>query len=210
MKHTLYYVHDPMCSWCWAFRPTWLSIVKNLPKNIEPKRILGGLAPDSDEPMPLEMQHNLQQVWQKIPTVVPGTQFNLDFWKICNPRRSTWPACRAVIAATKQNPETEEQIIFAIQKAYYLKARNPSDRNTLIEIAGETDLDKQLFAEQLDNTGTKKELQRQIRFGQEIGAMGFPSLILQHNGQYHFIQYDYNDPNIVLNNELIAAKDEQR
>ncbi|MFT6977114.1 MAG: putative protein-disulfide isomerase, partial [Shewanella psychromarinicola] len=20
---TLYYVHDPMCSWCWGYRPTW-------------------------------------------------------------------------------------------------------------------------------------------------------------------------------------------
>ncbi len=210
MSTILYYVHDPMCSWCWAFRPTWLSIVKNLPKNIETKRILGGLAPDSNEPMPLEMQHNLQQVWQKIPTVVPGTQFNLDFWKICKPRRSTWPACRAVVAATKQNSETEEQIIFAIQKAYYLKARNPSDKNTLIKLAGEIGLEERAFAEQLGSAETHGELQRQIRFAQEIGAMGFPSLILQRNGQYHLIQYDYNDPNIVLNNELIAAKDEQR
>ena len=209
MNAILYYVHDPMCSWCWAFRPTWLSIVKNLPANIKTKRVLGGLAPDSDEPMPLEMQHNLQQVWQKIPTVVPGTQFNLDFWRNCKPRRSTWPACRAVIAAIKQNPGVEEQIIFAIQKAYYLEARNPSDKNTLIKLAGEIGLEEQAFAEQLDSTETDGELQRQISFAQEIGAMGFPSLILQHNGQNHFLQYDYNDPFLILNNKLIVSESEQ-
>ena len=23
MIYTLYYVHDPMCSWCYAFKPTF-------------------------------------------------------------------------------------------------------------------------------------------------------------------------------------------
>ena len=48
MQANLYYAHDPMCSWCWAFRPTWKRIVKALPENLAVRRILGGLAPDSD------------------------------------------------------------------------------------------------------------------------------------------------------------------
>jgi putative protein-disulfide isomerase len=25
-KPTLYYVYDPMCSWCWGYKPVWLQI----------------------------------------------------------------------------------------------------------------------------------------------------------------------------------------
>ena len=52
MKKILYYAHDPMCSWCWAFRPSMDALIEKLPKEINVIRLLGGLAPDSDIPMP--------------------------------------------------------------------------------------------------------------------------------------------------------------
>ena len=51
-KNTLYYIHDPMCSWCWAFKPTWQKILTSLPQNLTIEYLLGGLAPDNDNPMP--------------------------------------------------------------------------------------------------------------------------------------------------------------
>jgi protein-disulfide isomerase-like protein with CxxC motif len=66
-------------------------------------------------------------------TLADGTEFNFDFWTKCQPRRDTYKACRAVIAASQQN--AEEAMIEAIQKAYYLRAMNPSEhdsRRTLI------------------------------------------------------------------------------
>ncbi len=134
MQSHLYYFHDPMCSWCWAFRPLWNEIVTGLPENVIAQRILGGLAPDTDQPMPLEMQTKLKGIWQKIQQVVPGTEFNFDFWEKCSPRRSTYQACRAVIAARNQDPANEEAMILAIQHAYYLEAKNPADLSTLIEL----------------------------------------------------------------------------
>ena len=44
----LYYIHDPMCSWCWAFRPTLTKVLAELPAHIEVQYLVGGLAPDSD------------------------------------------------------------------------------------------------------------------------------------------------------------------
>jgi hypothetical protein len=49
---TLVYVHDPMCSWCWGFDPVLRELVSSLPEGVAVRRLLGGLAPDSDEPMP--------------------------------------------------------------------------------------------------------------------------------------------------------------
>ena len=55
MSSTLYYAHDPMCSWCWGFRPVWQSLRRQLPPAVRVVRLLGGLAPDNDEPMPEAM-----------------------------------------------------------------------------------------------------------------------------------------------------------
>jgi len=55
-----------MCSWCWAFRPTWHKVLKELPSNINVSYLLGGLAPDSDTPMPLKTRKYVQENWMKI------------------------------------------------------------------------------------------------------------------------------------------------
>ena len=98
----LYYFHDPMCSWCWGFRPAWLQVIDAVSERVEIRYVLGGLAPDTDKPMPPSMQAHLQQTWRRIQQDIPGTQFNFDFWTRCSPSRSTYPACRAIIATRMQ------------------------------------------------------------------------------------------------------------
>ena len=92
MTAVLYYAHDPMCSWCWGYRRELVRLRQSLPADIRFTKLLGWLAPDSDEPMPQEMQQHLQQTWQRIQERIPGTEFNFNFWSECQPRRSTWPA----------------------------------------------------------------------------------------------------------------------
>ena len=46
---TLFYIHDPMCSWSYGFKPTLKQLLADLPGNIQVKRVLGGLATDSDQ-----------------------------------------------------------------------------------------------------------------------------------------------------------------
>jgi len=198
MKATLYFAHDPMCSWCWAFRPCWQKIVESMPRQIETRRILGGLAADSDEPMPQQMRIYLQQTWRTIQQRVPGTRFNFSFWEECAPKRSTYPACRAVLAAKKQGAEFEEPMIFAIQQAYYLQARNPSEDDLLISLAVEIGLDRARFAADLSAAATHEMLLQEIAFGRSIGVHGFPSLVLHQGDGHRLLEYDYNDPEVVL------------
>jgi len=195
---TLYYVHDPMCSWCWAFRPVWLDIQAQLPASITVKYLLGGLAPDSDAPMPAAMQAAIRDHWQEIQLRVPGTVFNFDFWRLCSPRRSTYPACRAVIAARKQDALQEDAMIRAIQEAYYLQARNPSDDDVLVELAASLALDTDQFYRDISAPETQRILERDIRFCQGMGVTGFPSLVLRQGAKFQHIAIAYNDINVVL------------
>ena len=198
MPTTLYYVHDPMCSWCWGFRPTLDRLLTELPGQIGVKRLLGGLAPDSDEPMPTEMRGFLQQTWKKIAERIPGTEFNDDFWTRCKPRRSTYPACRAVIAARRQDPQLDREMTRAIQRAYYLEARNPSDRETLIALAQEIGANAEAFAPLLDAPETQAELEREMETGRAMGASSFPSLVLDTNGSRWRVPVDYLNAEAML------------
>jgi putative protein-disulfide isomerase len=194
----LYYIHDPMCSWCWGFKPVLKQLTQQLPAEIRLEYVLGGLAADTDQPMPVEMQQQIAATWKHIQQVIPGTEFNFDFWTRCQPRRSTYIACRAVIAAEQMQTGKGLAMLDAIQAAYYLQAKNPSDATTLITLAEELGLDVTEFEQRLDAEQTQQTLKQQINFARSIGADSFPSLYLQYQDDYHAIVLDYNHADVIL------------
>lgn len=194
---TLYYVMDPMCSWCWAFRPVFDDVVRALPEGVSVRHVMGGLAPDSDEPMPEPMQQHLQKIWKGI-AAQTGARFNFEFWTRCRARRSTWPACRAVIAAARQDEEKALEMIEAIQHAYYLQARNPSDRETLVALAGEIGLDAARFEADLDSPQVEELLQADFALARRLGVEGFPTLVLRAGGRAYLIAQGYTQSAPVL------------
>ena len=199
VNNTLYYIHDPMCSWCWAFKPTWYKVLKELPSHINVYYLLGGLAPDSDLPMPLDTQKYVQDNWIKIQKVVPGTEFNYDFWTLNEPRRSTYLSCRAVIAAKKQHPDFEVLMTEQIQKAYYLNALNPSNEDILINIARDIGLNEDLFKEDLKSSEVNDLLLNQIHTTKTMPIKGFPSLVLVKENNLEKINIDYLNSNYIIN-----------
>lgn len=202
----LWYIHDPMCSWCWGFVQAWQRLQQQLPDNIEIRYLLGGLAPDSGQPMPMDMQANIRDTWRAIQKEIPGTEFNFNFWTQCRPRRSTWPACRAVIAARQQDPGMELPMIHAIQQAYYLEARNPSDTDTLAALAADLGLDRNRFGQGLEARQTQDILDAEIQHSRKLGAQGFPSLVLENaDGSVKFIPLDYNNASTMLDRILQAG-----
>jgi len=196
-----------MCSWCWAFRPVWTEVQQALPESIQVKYLLGGLAPDSDAPMPAETQAMIRRHWQTIEQRAPGTEFNYDFWSDCTPRRSTYPACRAVIAARLQQPDIEDDMIRRIQQAYYLHARNPSDDGVLTDLASDMGLDIGRFRHDLNADATQALLAAEIRTAQGMGVQGFPSLIMAHGDHFQSIPVDYNHAEVILRHISQAMRD---
>ena len=189
-ESTLYYVHDPMCSWCWGFRPVWLSLQQRLPTSIHIVSWVGGLAPDSDTPMDQGMQQNLQATWRRIQEKIPGTRFNFDFWTQNRPRRSTYPACRAVICA-REMADQEAAMALAIQQAYYLEARNPSDLKTLVDLAHSIGLDRRLFEDKMRSPETHQTLLEELERVRAIGVYSFPSLVIEKDHHRLNIPIDY-------------------
>ena len=198
MTDRLYYVHDPMCSWCWAFQECWQKVREALGNEVEIIRLLGGLAPDSDETMPEQMQSRIQATWRRIESTVAGVRFNFDFWQRCRPRRSTHASCRAVIAARRQGQAFDVAMTTAIQRAYYREARNPSEAGVLLELAQEIGLDRGRFGNDLNSPETHSELEQEMALAAKLGVDSFPALVLESNGSLWPIGIDYNNADYIV------------
>jgi len=188
---SLYYVHDPMCSWCYAFKQSLSELQKDLPAEISLVYVLGGLAADTDDPMPVTMQNIIQHAWQRIERTVPNIRFNYDFWTFNTATRSTYPACRALLAARKQGANFEAELLQAIQQAYYQQAKNPSLTVTLEQCATEVGLDKVGFIKDLTSQEIEHQLQAEIQLARTMGVSSYPSLLLLLDQQPRVITIDY-------------------
>jgi len=198
----LYYIHDPMCSWCWGFRPVWQQVQQAVAGKIDVHYVLGGLAADTDEPMPEEMRLNIRDNWRRIQREIPGTEFNYDFWTKCSPRRSTYPACRAIIACRMQQPELESEMLLSIQQAYYLLAINPSDLDVLIGLAEQLGLDVRQFVDDIQSEVCQNVLLKEIDFCRDVNIYSFPSLVLKQGKSYTSIDIDYSDSKKIVDQIL--------
>ncbi len=192
---TLYYVLDPMCSWCYGFAPTWKKVLNHLAKDIKVVYVHGGLAPHSKEPMQQEMQNMLQNIWRQIEREV-GVSFNYEFWTKCKPRRSTYLACQACVSARLQGKEYE--MIQAIQELYYQKASNPSDQNTLEIAANNINLDIERFKTDLESQEVVALFEEDLNRRRKLKMNSFPSLVFKYKNNYFPITITYNNHEAIL------------
>ncbi|MCP3915184.1 MAG: DsbA family protein [bacterium] len=131
------------------------------------------------EPMPEPVRAYVQSAWDQVEAST-GQPFNRDFWTRCTPRRSTYPACRAVLAAARQ--DAGWPMYHALQIAYYCEARNPFDTDTHVALAEALDLDTERFADDLASREVRQDLERSFAVRDRLGVRGFPSLGSSEHG----------------------------
>jgi putative protein-disulfide isomerase len=185
----LHHVVDPMCSWCFGFAPHWAELRARLnahPSPPEVRLVMGGLAPDSDEPMEAAMREYVRGAWRAVEERT-GVRFEWSFWERCTPRRSTYPACRAVLVAEHLQPGAGPAMFEALQRAYYEEARNPSDTDTHAALAAELDppLDAARFEELLASEEAHRLLEADLDERRRLRVTSFPSLVLERDGAAH-------------------------
>ncbi len=192
---TIYYVADPMCSWCWGFQPVLEKVKEAVPEGLSPIYVMGGLARDTDEPMPDAVRAHVQRAWRDV-AARTGARFNWAFWETCTPRRCTYPSCRGFYAGQKQHAGTE--MFEAIQRAYYREARNPSDAEVLVALAGEIGLDTRRFARDLASLEIEQQMQDGFNLRRAMNANQFPSLVVREGISAIFVAKGYSDAETVL------------
>lgn len=174
------YIMDPMCGWCYGFQPELEQFLDKY-SSAEVDWVMGGLAPDTKQPMGDNLRQTISSYWYQIEK---NTQvaFNHSFWKLNTPYRSTYPACRAVISAESLMEKSAEQMVKAIQSVYYLEAKNPSLEDALIACASSIGLDENQFLEALKSQETEKLFQQHLTITHQLQVRGFPALFYINEG----------------------------
>ncbi|KZN39390.1 hypothetical protein N480_00745 [Pseudoalteromonas luteoviolacea S2607] len=178
------YVMDPMCGWCFGFQPELEQFLSHYP-TAEINWVMGGLAPDTDQPMPEELKQTISAYWYEIEKKSQVT-FNHDYWQLNTPYRATYLACRAVIAAERLLENSAQNMVKAIQSAYYQQAKNPSLQETLVDCARSIEINGDEFLQALNAQETEDLLQQHLGITQQLRVSGFPALfyISEENQAY--------------------------
>lgn len=169
-----FYVMDPMCAWCYGFEPELTAFLQAYP-TAEVSWIMGGLAPDNSQPMSDDLKRTIAAYWYDIEKR-SQVMFNHNYWQLNTPYRSTYPACRAVIAAEKLEKNSAGKMVKAIQSAYYQQAGNPSLEATLKSCASAIGLDEAQFVAEFKSEQTEQTFQQHLAISHQLQVSGFPAL----------------------------------
>ncbi len=91
-------------------------------------------------------------------------------------------------------PQRQVEFAHALQGAIYSKGLSPQDDSTYLQLAGEMGIaDKEFFAASLHLSSVARETEDDYKEAQRFQANGFPTVIVQHGGNYYLIARGYTD-----------------
>jgi len=182
---TLHYVADPLCSWCWGFSP----VIRELGQDIRVRYRMGGLAADSDRPMDAETREYVRAAWESVARAT-GARFDRSLWDVASPRRSTWPACRAVIAADLQREGGGAELFHRFQRAFYTEAIDVTNPDSFADLAASLSppLDSTQLLRDIAGDEVAQRFEQDLQFALRLRVRQFPSLVLEREGDYRVVQ----------------------
>ena len=95
-------------------------------------------------------------------------------------------------------------MVYAIQKAYYLDAKNPSDATVLCDCAESIGLEREAFSQALGSVEVDQAFKKNLHLARIMGIQGFPAVLAVNldadSGKpvHHTISAGWCDPETLL------------
>ena len=172
----LWYVADPMCSWCWGFTPVIERIRNEYGDRLKVELLLGGLRPGTKESMPSGQREEILHHWQTVHRVT-GQPFKFEGAMPEGFVYDTEPASRGVAAVSLINPEGVFPFFKAVQSAFYVEQQNVTSLVVLAQLANNAGLDAQQFLQTFESDAAKRQTLAHFRKARQWGVHGFPTVI---------------------------------
>ncbi len=130
---------DPVCPWSWAAEPALRRLMWEFEGELEFVWVMGGLARSYENANLLDVVEQ----WLE-DADAGGMPCDPRIWTK-NPLDSTYPACRAVKAASAQGWEAGYGYLRTLREGIMFELRKLDDDDALIEAAGRAELDTERF-----------------------------------------------------------------
>ena len=187
----LYYVGDPMCSWCWGFSPVLDALTKSTPLPV--RLIVGGLRPDERaQQLDETMRGYLREAWQAVKRA-SGQSFFWDWLDRSDFLYDTGPACRAVVCAKHLDENRAQTYYHRLQKAFYAEGQDITLADVLADLAEECGYVRSDFARWLTSDECAKQTQQDYAMAQQLQVQGFPTMLLKKGEQWIVLSQGFTD-----------------
>lgn len=182
-KKILWYIADPMCSWCWGFMPVMDEVRKTVGDRMRLEIVPGGLRPGTKDPLPAAQREEILHHWHTVHRKT-GQPFRFEGALPAGFIYDTEPASRAVVVASAVNPDWAFALFKAIQSAFYVEQRDVTHPDVLGDLAAEAGLDAASFSRAFASDEAKSETAKQFGKARQWGVRGFPTVIGQSGEDY--------------------------
>ncbi|RMO82257.1 Thioredoxin domain-containing protein [Pseudomonas syringae pv. philadelphi] len=190
MSARLIYVMDPMCSWCWGFAPVADALVQQARAAGVPLHlVMGGLRSGTAALEPAKRRYILEH-WRAVEEAT-GQPFQHEGALPEGFIYDTTPACLAVTAARHLDPDRAWALVGLIQQAFYTQGRDVTLPSLLAELAEQTGLSRQAFADAFESPEQQAATAADFTWAQDLGIAGFPTLLAERNGQLALLTNGY-------------------
>ena len=192
---TLYYFGDPMCSWCWGFKPVLEQVDAEYPE-LKRVTVMGGLRGGEPQPMGDELAALIQGAWDRIQEAT-GQPFNREFWSRNRPLATTLPACKAVLSARLLDATREWRFMVGMFEAYFTRVMDPSSRETQLQVAREQGFEPLAFGAMMDSPAVEEALLQDLKLARRFGVTGFPTVVLNVGDENYLVAPGYQPIEVV-------------
>lgn len=183
MSHTLYYIYDPLCGWCYG--ASELANAASGIDNIALTLRAGGLWPEPTK-LPNEMRRYIQQADARnarLNGVAFGDAYLTGLLFDPGLVLESRPVVAAILAVRSLDPAKELEMLNAIQRAHYIDGRHVVRSDVLADLAAGLGFDTADFGQAIAAAPVDAHIAETRELMARVGATGFPTFVLEIGGR---------------------------
>lgn len=189
IKDTIYYVYDPLCSWCYGFSPV-IKKTKAIYKDQFNFEVISGGMQTGERKQPVSAIRDYLKGAYKDVTKRTGVEFGDKFMKVLEEGErmlDSIPPSIALSIVKDLKPEQALDFATSIQKAIYYDGFDWNSVDAYLPYIKDYDLDPEDFRRKFNEPYYLEKTLEDFKLAANFGATGFPSVILKKDDKYYLI-----------------------
>ena len=200
-EKTLWYIADPMCSWCWGFAPIIKETRLNYSENLKIELVMGGLR-SGKLAMASGQRAEILNHWKAV-NERTGQPFSFEGAMPEGFIYDTEPSCRGIVAMSLINPSLVFTLLESIQFGFYVQQKDVTNPKVLAQLAGKIGVDMDLYLQVFESDEVKNKVSIHFDKVRQWGVNSFPTVAVQNAAGYTVLNRGY-----CLPDELFQKIDE--
>jgi putative protein-disulfide isomerase len=189
IKDTIYYVYDPLCSWCYGFSPV-IKKIKNAYKDQFDFKVISGGMQSGERKQPVSAIRDYLKAAYKNVTEKTGVEFGEKFMTVLEEGSrmlDSIPPSIALSIVKDLKPEEALNFAASIQEAIYYDGFNWNSVKAYLPYLKQYDIDPEDFKRKFEDPIYKEKTLEDFKLAANFGVTGFPSVILKKEDKYYLI-----------------------